>query len=73
MAASYIRLEAGEYVADTAVVLSLMQGDGRQVSYREVGAGETFEVPAHVNQFWTAATYHPDFGDSPPKFRRLPK
>lgn len=63
-----IRLTEGEYVAETPVTVALMQGQ-RQCSYYTVAAGETFTVPRHVNGFWSAAVYSPDFGDEAPKFR----
>lgn len=68
--ANHIRLTAGRYRAETQVVVTLLQGT-REVSYTVVPAGEEFDIPAHTNAFWSAATYHPDFGDTAPRFLAL--
>lgn len=65
-----IRIAKGTYRAETDLVLSLMCG-AVQKEYRTVKAGETFDVPHHVNQFWAAVTYYPDFGDQKPQFAKI--
>lgn len=64
-----IRMAAGTYVADTDLVLARFH-QRQQLDYAAIRAGEVFDVPQGANGFWWAVTYHPDFGDEWPKFRR---
>jgi len=66
---NHIRLDAGSYTAVTDCVVSLMRSES-QIEWREIRAGKRFEIPHHVNQFWSALTYYPEFGDAKPVCRK---
>lgn len=68
--ANRIRLSEGEYEAVSRVAVFLMSGN-QEKEYTEYKPGERFTVPRHVNQFWSAAVYYPDFGDKEPEFRKV--
>lgn len=65
-----IRLEEGSYRAVTDCTVALFQGN-QQHEYRKVKAGDTFDVPRHVNEFGTFLVYHPDSGDIEPQVEQL--
>ena len=70
--ANNIRLTAGQHRAIDTLTVSLMHS-GEQKEYRVVKAGDTFEVPEHVNRYWSAVTYYPEFGDPEdgPRFEKV--
>jgi len=63
------RLSAGWYRALTTAVVSLYQGN-REVSWRQIEAGDEFEVPEGVNGFWTALVWCPGY-EATPRIHRL--
>ena len=65
-----IRLEAGQYLAISEVTVAVFFGE-QEKEYTEYKAGDTFCVPKHRVHHWSAAVYHPDFGDPAPEFERV--